>query len=240
MITTMRVCQRTHQGLVRSSNQDTLLVDQGIYGVADGMGGHNGGETASRVTAQVVKNALQGKQPDERALQTAVDAANRRVFDMARHDSSLSGMGTTLTFLCEAKDKVMLCHVGDSRAYLLRDGQLTQVTSDHSLVAELLEKNMISPEAARTHPYRNVITRAVGVDPIVDADILHHDTKPGDLWLICSDGLTNMVSDDIICTVLTESEEEEACDKLLALALENGGTDNITFVLCKVTEVAEA
>ena len=216
----MRVCQRTHQGLVRSSNQDSLLVDQGVYGVADGMGGHKGGETASRVAVQVVKNALRGKKAEKRALEVAVEAANRRIFDMARHDSALSGMGTTLTFLWEAEKCVHLCHVGDSRAYLLRN-------------------NMISPDAARTHPYRNVITRAVGVDPVVTADIFTHDTQEDDLWLICSDGLTNMVPDETLASVLKEADSDEtAADELLALALEKGGTDNITFVLCRITEVA--
>ncbi len=235
----MRVCQRTHQGLVRSSNQDSLLVDQGVYGVADGMGGHKGGETASRVAVQVVKNALRGKKPEMRALEVGVEAANRRIFDMARHDSALSGMGTTLTFLWESDNGVHLCHVGDSRAYLWRNGELKQITDDHSLVAELLRNNMISPEAARTHPYRNVITRAVGVDPVVQADIFVHDKQPDDLWLICSDGLTNMVPDETIQSVLKDAENEEtAADELLALALERGGTDNITFVLCRVTEVA--
>ena len=236
----MRVCHRTHQGLVRSSNQDSLLVDQGVYGVADGMGGHKGGETASRVAVQVVKNALRGKKPETRALEVGVEAANRRIFDMARHDSALSGMGTTLTFLWEADSSVHLCHVGDSRAYLWRNGELKQITDDHSLVAELLRSNMISPEAARTHPYRNVITRAVGVDPVVTADIFAHDKQEGDLWLICSDGLTNMVPDDTLASVLKEAETDEAAaDELLALALEKGGTDNITFVLCRVAEVPE-
>ena len=235
----MRVCQRTHQGLVRSSNQDSLLVDQGVYGVADGMGGHKGGETASRVAVQVVKNALRGKKPEMRALEVGVEAANRRIFDMARHDSALSGMGTTLTFLWESGNGVHLCHVGDSRAYLWRNGELKQITDDHSLVAELLRNNMISPEAARTHPYRNVITRAVGVDPVVQADIFVHDKQTDHLWLICSDGLTNMVPDETIQSVLKDAENEEtAADELLALALERGGTDNITFVLCRVTEVA--
>lgn len=235
----MRVCQRTHQGLVRSSNQDSLLVDQGVYGVADGMGGHKGGETASRVAVQVVKNALRGKKAEKRALEVAVEAANRRIFDMARHDSALSGMGTTLTFLWKAEKCVHLCHVGDSRAYLLRGGEFRQITDDHSLVAELLRNNMISPDAARTHPYRNVITRAVGVDPVVTADIFTHDTQEDDLWLICSDGLTNMVPDETLASVLKEADSDEtAADELLALALEKGGTDNITFVLCRITEVA--
>lgn len=235
----MRICHRTHQGLVRASNQDSLLVDESVYGVADGMGGHNGGETASRVAVQVLKNALRGKQPDSRALEVGMEAANRRIFDMARHDSSLSGMGTTVTLLWENDDQVLLCHVGDSRAYLWRNGELKQATDDHSVVAELLRSKVITPEMARTHPYRNVITRAVGVDPVVEADIFTHDKQPGDLWLVCSDGLYNMVPDEIITDVLTNAEtDEDAADQLLALALEAGGMDNITFVLARAGEVS--
>ena len=235
----MRICHRTHQGLVRASNQDSLLVEERIYGVADGMGGHNGGETASRVAVQVLKNALRRKSPEPRALEVGMEAANRRIFDMARHDSALSGMGTTVTLLWENAQEVLLCHVGDSRAYLLRDGVLQQVTEDHSVVAELLKNGVITADMARTHPYRNVITRAVGVDPVVTADIFTHDLKENDLWLICSDGLYNMVPDETIAEILKEAKDEEtAADELLQLALENGGTDNITFVIGRVTEVS--
>lgn len=235
----MRICHRTHQGKVRASNQDSLLVDERIYGVADGMGGHNGGETASRVAVQVLKNALRRKTPEARALEMGMEAANRRIFDMARHDSALSGMGTTVTFLWENGQEAFICHVGDSRAYLLRDGELKQVTEDHSVVGELLRNGVITAEMARTHPYRNVITRAVGVDPAVTADIFTHDLKENDLWLICSDGLYNMVSDDTMAEILKEAKDEEtAAEELLQLALENGGTDNITFVIGRVTEVS--
>ncbi len=235
----MRVCQRTHQGNVRSSNQDSLIVHEHVYGVADGMGGHQGGETASRVAAQVIRNALNGKLPDSRALKVGVEAANRRVYDMARHDASLNGMGTTLTLLWEGADSLLLAHVGDSRAYRLRGGELEQMTKDHSIVAELLRNNVITEEMARSHPYRNVITRAVGVDPTVTADVDTVDKQPGDVWLICSDGLYNMVPDDVLkATLLGSEDDEKAADRLLALALENGGTDNISFVICRVEEVA--
>ena len=235
----MRICHRTHQGLVRASNQDSLLVDEGVMGVADGMGGHNGGETASRVAVQVIKNALRGKKPETRALEVGVEAANRRIFDMSRHDSALSGMGTTTTLLWENGTEVLICHVGDSRAYLLRDGELKQITEDHSVVAELLRGGVITPDMARTHPYRNVITRAVGVDPMVTADIFSHDLKEGDVWLICSDGLYNMVPDDSIAEILREAKDDDtAAEELLAFALEAGGTDNITFVIGRVTEVS--
>lgn len=233
----MRVCHRTHQGLVRSSNQDSLLLAEHIYGVADGMGGHNGGETASRVTAQVLKNLLQGKTPEEQTLRVGVEAANRRVFEMAKHDSGLNGMGTTLTMLWEDGSKVFVAHVGDSRAYRLRSGVLEQMTDDHSIVAELMRKNIISAEMAKTHPYRNVITRAVGIDPVVETDILETDKQLDDLWLICSDGLYNMVSDEEIAHALTTYSEEKAAEKLLKLALEHGGTDNVSFLLGRVAEV---
>ena len=234
----MRLIHRTHKGLVRASNQDSLLVDINVYGVADGMGGHNGGETASRLAVQVVKNALHGKLPEPRALEMSVDAANRRIFDMSRHDSSLSGMGTTLTFLWEGADEMLVAHVGDSRAYLLREGELKQVTDDHSMVAELLRSGVINAETARTHPYRNVITRAVGVDPMVQTDVIHMDRQAGDIWLICSDGLYNMVPDATLLKLLALEDLEAAADQLLDAALAAGGTDNITFVIGKVTEVA--
>lgn len=235
----MRICHRTHQGLVRPSNQDSLLVESGVYGVADGMGGHNGGETASRVAVQVLKNALRGKKPESRALEIGMEAANRRIFDMASHDSTLSGMGTTVTLLWENGQEALLAHVGDSRAYLWRDDALAQITQDHSMVAELVRHHVITAEMARSHPYRNVITRAVGVDPVVTPDVLSHDLKPDDLWLLCSDGLYNMVDDERMAEILRSSvSDEQAADRLLEAALEGGGTDNITFILARVTEVS--
>ncbi|MEG0269946.1 MAG: Stp1/IreP family PP2C-type Ser/Thr phosphatase [Clostridia bacterium] len=235
----MRVCQKTHQGLVRASNQDSLLVDEHVFGVADGMGGHKGGETASRVAVQVLKNALHNKSAEEHALRVGIEAANRRVFDMAKHDSGLSGMGTTFTVLWEGKTQLLIGHVGDSRAYRFREGKLEQITEDHSIVAELLRNNVITAEMARNHPYKNVITRAVGIDPVVHVDILKVDKQEDDLWLLCSDGLYNMVSDEDMTDILAapSENEEAAAEKLLALALAHGGTDNISFVLCRVTEV---
>lgn len=235
----MRICHRTHQGLVRQSNQDSLLLESCVYGVADGMGGHNGGETASRVAVQVLKNALRGKKPESRALEMGMEAANRRIYDMASHDSSLSGMGTTVTLLWENGGEALLAHVGDSRAYLWREGTLAQITQDHSMVAELVRHHVITAEMARSHPYRNVITRAVGVDPMVTPDILSHDLKAGDVWLLCSDGLYNMVDDERMAGILREAaSDEEAADRLLEAALKGGGTDNITFILARVTEVS--
>ena len=233
----MRVCHRTHQGLVRANNQDNWLAESALYGVADGMGGHKGGETASRVALQVFRNAIGQKKPDADALRMAVEAANRRVYDMSARDDTLSGMGTTMSMIWQDTNRLLIAHVGDSRIYRLRDGQLQQITNDHSFVAELVRNNIITPEMAKTHPQRNIITRAVGVDPFVQVDVLQEELLPGDLWLICSDGLHGMVEDEEIQTILSEMELEDAAERLISRALENGGHDNVTFVLLSNTEV---
>ena len=233
----MLIYAKTHKGLVRPTNQDSLLVSHNLYGVADGMGGHRGGETASRIAVQVVRNVLQGKTPEDNTLRIGVEAANRRIFDMQRHELALSGMGTTMTLLWEGRTEILIAHVGDSRAYLFRDGVLTCRTEDHSVVAELLRNRVITPEMAKTHPYRSVITRALGTDPMVEPDLLHVDKKNGDVWLICSDGLYNMIEDVEIAETLAAFEGEQAADKLLELALSHGGHDNVSLVLGHVTEV---
>ena len=233
----MRVCHRTHQGLVRANNQDNWLAESALYGVADGMGGHKGGETASRVALQVFRNAIGQKKPDADALRMAVEAANRRVYEMSARDDTLSGMGTTMSMIWQDTNRLLIAHVGDSRIYRLREGQLQQITNDHSFVAELVRNNIITPEMAKTHPQRNIITRAVGVDPFVQVDVLQEELLPGDIWLICSDGLHGMVEDGEIQTILSEMELEDAAERLISRALENGGHDNVTFVLLSNTEV---
>lgn len=233
----MRICHRTHQGLVRTSNQDSWLAESALYGVADGMGGHRGGETASRVALEVFRNAIGKKKPSEDALRRAVEAANRRVYEMSRQDESLQGMGTTMSVLWVRKDRLLIAHVGDSRVYRLRGGEFTQITDDHSFVAELVRKNVITPEMARNHPHRNIITRAVGVDPMVEVDVLEETMAPGDIWLVCSDGLHGMVDDAEIQQTLTELELDEAAERLLSRSLENGGYDNVTLVLIGCEEV---
>ena len=235
----MQVIQRTHQGLVRKDNQDALLVDGHVFGVADGMGGHRGGKTASTVTAGVLTSFLRGKPPTPDTLRLAVEAANRRVYAMAQDDESLSGMGTTLTMLWEDASSLLIAHVGDSRAYRLRDGVLKQMTDDHSMVAEMVRNHIITADMARNHPMRNIITRAVGIDATVYPDIFAHEKRVGDLWLLCSDGLYDMVADEEILATLTAHDDEAAAGKLLSLALEHGGADNVSFVLCRVTEVPQ-
>ncbi len=233
----MLVFSKTNKGLVRPTNQDTLIVLGSLLGVADGMGGHKGGETASRVAAQVIKNLLNGKTPEPNSLRLGIDAANRRIFDMQRHDSALSGMGTTLTLLWEGEKKILVAHVGDSRAYLYRDGRLTLRTQDHSVVGELVRSRAITPEMAKTHPYRSVITRALGTEPTVEPDVFAEEKRAGDVWLLCSDGLYNMVEDSEIEKTLGELADEAAADKLMELALEAGGHDNVSLLLGRVTEV---
>lgn len=233
----MRICHRTHQGLVRTSNQDSWLAESALYGVADGMGGHRGGETASRVALEVFRNAVGKKKPGEDALRRAVEAANRRVYEMSLQDESLQGMGTTMSVLWTRKDRLLIAHVGDSRVYRFRAGELVQITDDHSFVAELVRKNVITPEMAKSHPHRNIITRAVGVDPVVEVDVLEQTMEPGDIWLVCSDGLHGMVEDAEIQQILAEMDLDEAAERLLSRSLENGGYDNVTLVLIGCEEV---
>ena len=147
-------------------------------------------------------------------------------------------MGTTLSVMWRADRYMYIAHVGDSRIYRLRENKLEQITEDHSIVAELMRNNVITPEMAKNHPYKNVITRAVGIDPAVVPDVFCSDKRAGDLWLVCSDGLYNMVGDEAIAEALDVLSQEAAADRLLELALDHGGTDNISFVICRVTEVA--
>lgn len=233
----MRICHRTHQGLVRTSNQDNWLAESALYGVADGMGGHRGGETASRVALEVFRNAIGKKKPSEDVLRRAMEAANRRVYEMSQQDENLHGMGTTMSVLWMRKNSLLIAHVGDSRVYRLRGGELTQITDDHSFVAELVRKNVITAEMAKNHPHRNIITRAVGVDPAVEVDVMEETMEPGDIWLVCSDGLHGMVEDAEMQQILTGMDLEDAAECLLSRALENGGYDNVTLVLVSNEEV---
>ena len=236
----MQVYSRTHRGMVRSTNQDTLLIRNNLFGVADGMGGHLGGETASQLAVQVIENMLSNKPPSQTILRIGVEAANRRVFERQKYDFALRGMGTTLTFLWESKDIVYIAHVGDSRAYLLRDGKFKCMTNDHSVVGEMIRNNTLTKVEAKVHPYRSVITRAIGTSPVVEVDLLEVKKKPGDVWLICSDGLFNMLEDAEIEDVLVHIREEEAVEKLLELTLERGAEDNVSILLGYVPEVSGA
>lgn len=225
----------TNTGLVRNQNEDSVAPqDMGIetgpflVGVADGMGGHVGGEVASRLALEAAL-AHRGDVVDR------VQAANMAVVDAAAEDSSLQGMGTTLVLGWFEDDAVEIGHVGDSRAYLLRSSDLTQITTDHSLVAEMVARGEISADEAETHPYRNVVTRALGLQPHVQIDRERRTLLTGDRVLLCSDGLTNMVDTDKIRAILLEqSHPTDAVWTLVDAANEAGGIDNISVVVVSV------
>jgi PPM family protein phosphatase len=222
--------ERTDVGRGRPENEDSHLVDpeDGLYAVADGMGGHRAGEVASATAIDALKTAFLGGQ----RLDQAVSAANAAVFARAAQDAALRGMGTTLTAIALEDSTALLGHVGDSRAYLMREGAVTQVTEDHSLVEQLVREGRLTPEEAQNHPQRAIITRALGIDPDVQVDTYRIDLKPGDRLLICSDGLTNMLSDDTIAqTLRRHADPQQAADTLVDMANQAGGDDNITVVL---------
>ena len=222
---------RTDVGKVRASNQDALIEGERLWGVADGMGGHNGGEIASAGARDGLLAALAGKEPSLEALREGITEVNRQLFEQQKADPALSGMGTTLSVMWLSDHFAYIGHVGDSRVYLLRDGKLRQVTDDHSLVAELFRLGQLTREQAANHPMRNVITRAVGTEEGIDVDLIVEERRIDDLWLVCSDGLYGMISDEQIAAALVANPPRRAADKLLDMALKAGGRDNISLVI---------
>lgn len=222
---------QTHVGKVRASNQDALIQGDKFYGVADGMGGHKGGETASAEVRDGLIQLLEGKTPAIDTLRQAVEKINLSLYRQQQQDEKLSGMGTTLTALWFSERYVYIAQVGDSRAYRMRGGKLHQMTSDHSLVAELVRSGVLTPEQAADHPMRNVITRAVGTEDTVDVDILVEERQKGDLWLVCSDGLYGMTSDAAMEAIMKGSAAADCPRKLVDAALEGGGHDNVSVVI---------
>jgi PPM family protein phosphatase len=228
---------RTDVGRQRTANEDSLVVSPPLFAVADGMGGARAGEVASAVAVEAVEAWRESAEPAEAQLAEIVRDANRRIYDLAVADESRRGMGTTLTLAKVHDDEVSLAHVGDSRAYRLRDGELTQLTRDHSLVAELERSGQITPEAAEHHPQRSIITRALGPEPDVEVDTYTLAGRDGDVFLICSDGLTSMISDDEVTSILRSSGSlDEAADALVRAANQSGGKDNITVILFRLGE----
>jgi PPM family protein phosphatase len=226
----------TDVGRVRSGNEDAYLVDEGIglIAVADGMGGHQAGEVASSTALEALRTAVTGGE----ALREAIVFANDAVWEKSGADEGLRGMGTTLTAgTMAAGGTLLIGHVGDSRAYLLRDGGLEQVTSDHSVVAELIEAGELTQEQAELDPRRSMITRALGVEPGIDVDVIPLQLRPGDRVLLCSDGLTTMVREEEILAILRrEVDPTRAAGALVDAANANGGADNITTVVVDVVE----
>ena len=224
----------TDIGQVREGNEDSFLVVAPLYAVADGMGGHRGGEVASSLALETVQGMFERR---EGSLADQVVEANRAVFDRSQNDRSVSGMGTTLTAALVDGSRVHLVHVGDSRAYLLRGGELAQLTEDHTLVHRMVKEGEISQEEAETHPQRSILTRALGVDQSVQVDEGDVEVSDGDRLLLCTDGLTGMVPEGQIREILLESADpQEAVEKLVKVANRAGGIDNITAVILDFSE----
>ncbi|MDG1087003.1 MAG: Stp1/IreP family PP2C-type Ser/Thr phosphatase [Acidimicrobiales bacterium] len=233
----------THVGVTRQVNQDSYATAPGVAVVADGMGGHRGGEVASAIAAKEMISRFDAPELD--ALVTGVGHANRRILDEAAADPKLHGMGTTVVALglIDVADGVALgaINVGDSRMYRLTGNVLEQLTEDHSLVEALVREGRITAAEAKVHPQRNIVTRALGVIEHVEVDSFHFVPKIGDRYLLCSDGLFNEVDANTIATILaTEADPEVATQKLIAAANEGGGHDNITTVIADVVAAEDA
>lgn len=234
----MKFAVRTNIGL-RHDNEDSYLVPSGdtavsLFAVADGMGGSAAGDVASRITVETLAEASQSFTPENPRgqLKSAVLHANSSVYRIANSDRKKHGMGSTVVAAIVGKVGFLAANVGDSRLYLFHDSELTQITKDHSYVQMLVDAGEITPEEARTHPQRNLITQAIGIGIRTAVDLFEHEWSRGDLLLLCSDGLHGSVSSEEIASILSKSLTlDEKCDALIALALKNGDTDNITLIL---------
>jgi serine/threonine protein phosphatase PrpC len=255
----LMVSAATDTGLVREGNEDCFLVDQdlGLFIVADGMGGHRAGEKASSMSVEIVRNVLaerrqaiveqeadRGDEPSENspavnALRDAMLEANATVYAASASNPDLQGMGTTVTSALILGQQAFIGHVGDSRAYLLRQDQLYQVTMDHSLVAEQVRLGLMTEAQSRVSQYRNIITRSIGIDSQVEVDLYYVALEQGDLLLLCSDGLNGMLTDEEIADVLRGHFADQCPKMLVELACAHGGEDNITAVCVYVGDAAQ-
>jgi len=219
-------------GKKRRRNEDSYVVAPPLFAVADGMGGAQAGEVASKLAAAALEDTDSGEGDGEARVVSLIQEANRRVYERANTDPATTGMGTTMTVALVEGELVTIGHVGDSRAYLVRAGRLEQLTEDHSLVNELLKSGKLSPKEAETHPQRSVITRAVGTDPDVDVDVFKIEAHEGDVFLLCSDGLTDMVDDEGILDLVERHHDDldRAAKSLISAANRGGGEDHITVI----------
>jgi len=233
----VQAASATDTGRRRRHNEDAYVCEPPLFAVADGMGGAQAGELASNLAAAALHNEGTRGGGEER-VDELIQEANRRVYERQTQDSSAAGMGTTMTVALVEDGNVAIGHVGDSRAYLIRDRRLEQLTEDHSLVAELVRSGKLSPEEADVHPQRSVITRVLGTDPNVDVDTFSVATRPGDLFLLCSDGLTSMVDDEAILREVERNRTDlrAAAKGLVRAANKGGGEDNITVVFFEIGE----
>ncbi len=232
-----RVHGLTDVGRRRENNQDQLLVDEqrDVYAIADGMGGHAAGEVASSIAIKALAETINDIS-DEEANQFLVDAfqeGNRRICESVLARGEWRGMGTTIVALVRRDDRVIIGHVGDSRSYVLRDGALVQLTDDHSWVAEQVRMGLLTNEEAHKHPMRNIVTRAMGNRLELEVDVSEQPIQPGDVFLLCSDGLNSMIDDEQISEILSRHQDDpvEACRALIDAANELGGDDNITVIV---------
>lgn len=244
-----RVFGLTDVGRRRESNQDSLLVapERGLYAVADGMGGHAAGEVASHIAIEALSEVLRDNaflrdrtdaQTAATRLQEAFVEGNQRICDSVVTRGEWRGMGTTIVALVTLEDRAVIGHVGDSRAYLLRDGNLRRLTNDHSWVSEQVRMGLMTDEEAHRHPMRNIVTRALGNRPALDVDVNEAEALPADVFLLCSDGLNSMLTDDEISATLQahRQDPEAACHKLIEAANSKGGEDNITVIVCLLAD----
>src|SRR5438270_3354217 len=228
------VC-KTDTGRQRRDNEDNAYARAPVFVVADGMGGAQAGEVASKVAIEAFERELPDEGSPEERLSTRVREANRQIYDRSHAERESAGMGTTLTAAYLDESTVAIAHVGDSRAYMLRDGTLQRLTRDHSLVDELVRRGKLTEEQAAEHPQRSIITRALGPEPDVEVDTWTYPMRPGDVLLLCSDGLTSMVAEERVEEILGGSTDLGAvAQKLIDEANAAGGRDNITVVLSRI------
>jgi PPM family protein phosphatase len=245
-------CALTDPGRARENNEDSVTYEeQARLGIlADGMGGYNAGEIASGMATAFIKSELSRwllevgdsapAKEVRRAMEICVDNANTAIFNSANSNASYAGMGTTLVVGVFCDDKLLLGHIGDSRCYRLRGGQLSQITKDHSLLQEQIDAGLITPEQAVGSSIKNLVTRALGVEEVVVLDVNEHAVEPNDTYLMCSDGLSDMVNDEVIARILSEDAGlAQKTEKLVATANENGGRDNISVLIVTVSNAIE-
>ena len=231
----MKAYMKTHRGLVREQNEDTICVAEPLYVLADGMGGHQAGEVASALAARTLCETLRDMQPSADALTRGYLAANSAVFARQKEDETLSGMGTTMTALWEDQEYVFVGQIGDSRAYHFTREDVRLITRDHSMVAYMVERGELTQEQAKLHPGKNVITRAVGTEPEVEGDVFTCRLRRDECILLCSDGLSNEMADqEMLFEVVHGLSKSDCCQRLLHIAKNRGAPDNVTVTLAAV------
>ena len=237
----MRIGYKSDVGRVRENNEDSFFVDteRGIFIAADGMGGHRAGEVASKMAVEIISSSLKESLKDNGdiplIIHKAIQVANREIYKKAAQDANLAGMGTTVVLTIYNENKIYIAHVGDSRAYLIQGNEIKQLTQDHSLVAELLNAKEINEEDARNHHLRHVLSKALGTEKSVKADIQNVQYQNGDYFLFCTDGITDMLRDEEIRRIFLNGQDlQKICEDLISSANEKGGKDNMTVVAISI------